>query len=148
MVPSLRTMIAYVALAAIMPVAHAETYVGGSVGWTFDANITSVTGDENTNYPDPPDPAGGFPMLPGSRISDLGLKDSIDLGLKAGIFFDAAPSFGIEGAFNFAQPNFRRQLVTLTHPAFALITPNGADHVTEDQLAAHADKFMIALNAV
>lgn len=116
-----------------MPESHAETYVGASVGWTFGAKITSVTGDENTNYPDPPDPAGGLPLPPGSRISDLSLNDSINLGLKAGRFFDAAPAFGIEGTFNYAQPNFCRQLVTLTHPAFALITPNGADHVTEDQ---------------
>ena len=134
-------------LSVVAHAASAETYIGGSIGWSFDQNITSVKGDENTNYPDPPDP-NTLPLLAGSRISDLRLEDSVNLGLKAGYFFDQAPALGIEGEFNFARPNFRRQLVTLTHPDFVNISPDGSDHVTEDQLPAHADKFMLALNAV
>ena len=43
------------ALVSILSVqlAHAENYVGVSLGYSFSQRLNNLTGNENTNYPDP-----------------------------------------------------------------------------------------------
>lgn len=126
--------------------AMAESYLGGSFGYAFDTKVTGVKGDENTNYPDPPDPGNGAPLLPGASISNLSLGSSATFGIRAGYFFEKTPWFGFEAALSYSRPRFKHQPVTLTHPGFVDLI--GVPSVTEQQLPANSSLFRLALDGI
>lgn len=95
-------------------VANAEPYVGLSLGYTFDAKLTGIKGNENLNYPDAIDT--GSPLYyPGSKYSEIKLKDVLQAGIKAGYYFDSVPSFGLELEANYSEPKMKQQNVTITN---------------------------------
>ncbi|GLS22371.1 hypothetical protein GCM10007874_53890 [Labrys miyagiensis] len=127
-------------------VALAETYFGGSIGYAFDAKVTGVNGNENTNYPDPPDPIGGAPLLRGASVTDLALGTSPTFGLRIGHFFEGTPWLGVEAALSYSRPEFKHQPVTLTHPGF--IDLIGTPSVTEEQLPANSSVFRLSMDGI
>ena len=124
---------------------NAETYAGARLGIVFGQQLTGLTGDENVNYPDLPIPGS---LFTGSGITDLDLKNSLDGGLKLGHYFNGLPEFGLELEGDFSHADFRRQNVTLSNPGFAAIPVVGQGSVTEDQLPAHIQHWMFAVNAM
>ena len=134
-------------LAFVAP-AKAETYIGASIGGAFSQKLTHAKGDENTNYPDPPDftPGTTSPFLPGSGLSDAKLKNSLLVGFRAGHFFDAMPDLGVEMEVNYSHPNFKEQNITLTHPGYLPLVGQG--YVTEDQLAANVRLFQLSVSGI
>lgn len=145
----------------------AEPYVGLSLGWTFNQKLSSVHGNENLAYPNPSggvfdgDPTSGNLLFPGTTYTDVKLKDVLQGGLKAGYYFESAPSFGIELEGNYSQPNIFRQNVTLTNPNFVNndtfgnlpLTQDGAyttngTHFTEDQQSAKVQLLQFSLNGL
>ncbi|CAM5763896.1 hypothetical protein LMIY3S_00965 [Labrys miyagiensis] len=124
----------------------AENYFGGSIGYGFDAKVTGVKGNENTNYPDPPDPVGGFPLLRGASLTDLSLGSTPMLGFRLGHFFENTPWFGLEAALSYSRPEFKHQPVTLTHPGFVDLI--GTPSVTEEQLPARSGVFRLAVDGI
>ena len=95
--------------------ANAENYVGVGMGWTINANLKNIKGDENLDYPDPIGTTPGF-YYPGSSYSNLSLKDVLQGGIKFGHYFEDYPSLGIELETNYSQPNMKRQNVTISNP--------------------------------
>ena len=95
--------------------ARAENYVGLGLGWTVNAKLKNIKGDENLDYPDPIGTNPGF-YYPGSSYSNLSLKDVLQGGIKFGHYFDEHPSFGLEVEMNYSQPNMKRQNVTISNP--------------------------------
>jgi opacity protein-like surface antigen len=140
-----------VALAAFVAPTHAvraEPYAGIELGAAFGQRLTGLSGAENTNYPDPPDlsPDASFPFFPNTNISDIDLRHSIALGLKLGYYFDAAPELGVELEADYEHPNFGRQNVTLSNPAFAAFA--GQNHFTEDQLPAQIRRYAVSIDGM
>lgn len=141
----------------------AEPYVGLSLGWTFNQKLSSVHGNENLAYPNPSggvfDGSDGNLLFPGTTYTDVKLKDVLHGGLKAGYYFESAPSFGIELEGNYSQPNIFRQNVTLNNPNFnglplaydsntdTLYSTNGT-HFTEDQQSAKIQLLQFSLNGL
>jgi opacity protein-like surface antigen len=127
--------------------AGAEPYAGVSVGFGFGQKVTSVKGDENTNYPDPPtaDPTDA-PLLKNAKISDLKVANTPLVSFKAGYFFSQIPFLGVEGELSYLRPDFKRQDVTLSHPGFDPLV--GMNSITEHQLPVRTDLFVLALNAI
>ena len=70
----------------------AEPYVAVGVGYSFGQKLKSVTGNENTNYPDPPDPTSA-PLFPDSKVTDLASKNSINLSTSIYPDFAAGAAF-------------------------------------------------------
>lgn len=129
--------------------ASAEPYVGLSLGWAFNQKLSSITGNENVNYPSPYDNSNPDTTLyKGTNYSDLNLKDTLTGGVKAGYYFDSAPNWGLELEFNYSKPNMLRQNVTLTNPNFQNVTWLGQTSATEDQLPASVKLFQFNLNAL
>lgn len=140
---------AMAALMASLGQAYAESYVGVFAGVGFGQTITHGKGNENTNYPDPPDgasPPDNGSLFPGSHITRLDLQNSPMAGAKIGHWFDKLPFIGVEAEAWYNQPNFRRQQVTLSNPGF--VGALGAPSFTEDQLRAHAEQVVLALNGM
>ena len=144
------------AFTAFINIASAEPYVGASIGWTFNQKLSSVHGNENLNYPGP---SGGLftdagLLFPDTTYSEVKLKDVLQGGLKAGYYFDSAPTFGIELEANYSQPNIFRQNVTLTNPNFVNVpsldgtTQFAGTNFTEDQQPAKVKLFQFALNGL
>jgi opacity protein-like surface antigen len=142
-------------------VLHAEPFVGGSLGYSFSGNLSSITANENTGYEGAPSgiyAPGGDPdpwslLYPGAHYSDVKLKDTLSGGLKAGYYFDSYPALGFEVEGNYSQPNIKAQNVTITHPGFVnlLVSESdvlGQDHFTENQLGAKVKMFQFNLNAL
>jgi len=102
--------------ASLIPfsIANAEPYVGLSLGYTFDAKLSGIKGNENLNYPDAIDTSSIF-YYPGTKYSDIKLKDVLQGGIKAGYYFDSAPSFGLELEANYSEPKMKQQNVTITN---------------------------------
>lgn len=81
-------------------VAQAETYLGGMLGVAVPLPGT-VTGDENLNYPNPPGPGQLFR----GASTQIGMKESLAYGVKAGHYFDRWPWLGIEAELLTATPH-------------------------------------------
>jgi opacity protein-like surface antigen len=141
----------------------AEPYVGFSLGWTFDKKLTGISGDENLNYPLSIDTTNGT-YYPGTKYSDIQLKDVLKGGIKAGYYFESAPNFGIELEANYSQPNMKQQNVSLTNASGTGPTagvgigdaigsstgfpPNNSNQATEDQLPAKVRLLQFNVNAL
>jgi opacity protein-like surface antigen len=102
--------------ASLIPfsIANAEPYVGLSLGYTFDAKLSGIKGNENLNYPDTID-TSSISYYPDTKYSDIKLKDVLQGGIKAGYYFDSAPSFGLEVEANYSEPKMKQQNVTITN---------------------------------
>lgn len=156
------TKLALIPLLFSSGILYAESFVGGSLGYSFNGNLSSITANENTAYPF--NPIATYPsygdwgtLFPGAHYTDVKLKDTISGGLKLGHYFDAYPSLGVELEGNYSRPNIKAQNVTITHPGFAdlVIDPStdpattlGVDHFTEAQLGAKVQLFQFNLNAL
>ncbi len=142
--------------------ARAENYVGLGLGWTVNAKLKGIEGDENLNYPGPIDTTNGT-YYPSSSYSNISLKDVLQGGIKLGHYFEQYPSFGIELETNYSQPNMKQQNVTISNPNANPISglqigdAIGAqtDHnntsptsVTENQLSAKVKLLQFNLNAL
>ena len=156
-----------VALGALVSVlsinsANAENYVGVGMGWTINAKLKGIKGDENLNYPDAIDTTNGT-YYPGSSYSNISLKDVLQGGFKLGHYFEQYPSFGIELETNYSQPNMKRQNVTISNPNVNPVSGaqigdaigaqtdgnnTSPTSVTEDQLSAKVKLLQFSLNAV
>jgi opacity protein-like surface antigen len=124
----------------------AEPYIAGGIGYSFSQKIDGLKGNENTNYPDAPDPASGAPLLPGSKITPLKLETSPSVNIKAGYYLEKYPALGLEGELAYSRPNFKRQNVTLTHDGYNALLGQG--YVTEDQLYSRSNLFVLSANAM
>ena len=128
-------------------VAHAEAYIGIEGGYNFQNNISGIKGNENLNYPDAADNTDPTTsLLHGAKYTNLSLKNSGKIGVKAGYYFNDSP-FGVEGEFDYSKPDFKRQNVTITHSGIAAVT-GGADFFTEDQQPAKTNLYTFALNGI
>jgi opacity protein-like surface antigen len=138
-------------------VVKAEPYVAASLGWTFNQKLSGIKGNENLDYEGPINLLDGS-YFPGTSYSNLSLKDVLQGGVKAGYYFESAPTFGIELEANYSQPNMKRQNVTITNSGtaynaggigdyFALAGGSGAS-VTEDQQPAKVQLLQFNLNAL
>jgi hypothetical protein len=147
---------------------YAESFVGGSLGYSFSGNLSSITANENTNYPlgTGVTYTGGLAddtmLFKGAHYTDVKLKDTLSGGLRLGHYFDQVPSLGLEIEGKYSQPNIKAQLVKITHPGFANMIglwssdPTGPtfgetfgqSSFTEDQLGAKVNLFQFNLNAL
>lgn len=157
-------MLACFALSAIsISQSFAESYVGASIGYTFDQKLTGIKGNENLDYAGPINPNDGS-YYPGTSYSDISLKDVLQAGIKAGYYFESMPSFGLEVEANYSEPNMRGQNVTLTNASGtgptaglgigALIgsqtgtSPSNPNQATENQLSAKVKLLQFNFNAL
>ena len=90
---NLKLLITLIVYLFTFSVANAEPYIGLSLGYTFDAKLYGIKGNENLNYPNLID-TSNFSYYPDTKYSDIKLKDVLQGGIKAGYYFDSAPSFG------------------------------------------------------
>ena len=95
-------------------IANAEPYIGLSLGYSFDAKLSGIKGNENLNYPDAIDTSSPL-YYPDTKYSDIKLKDVLQGGIKAGYYFNSAPSFGLEVEANYSEPKMKQQNVTITN---------------------------------
>lgn len=159
----IQTCIALLLIASPFSLVKAESFVGGSLGYSFSSELSSITGNENTNYPSAPtnvypalDPYGWSTLYPGAKYTNIKLKDTLSGGLKAGHYFDSYPSLGLELEGFYSKPNIKAQPVTITHPGFnnlvTAIDPNleflGQNNFSENQLGAKVQLFQFNLNGL
>ena len=129
--------------------AFAEPYVAVSLGWTFNQKLSGIKGDENVNYPDAPDNSDPDTSLyTGTKYSDIKLKDVLQGGVKAGYYFESAPTFGIELEANYSQPNMKRQNVTISNSKFNDVAWLSQPYGIEDQLPAKVQLLQFNLNGL
>jgi opacity protein-like surface antigen len=149
-------------------IAKAEPYIAASMGWTFNSKLSGIKGNENLNYPGAIDTSSDL-YYPDSKYSDIKLKDVLQAGIKAGYYFDSAPSFGLELEANYSEPKMKKQNVTITNDgsnAPSLIPIGQAIHydillyekpsdllgdgnsVTENQLPAKVKLLQFNFNAM
>ena len=149
---------------------RAESYVSASMGWTFNAKLKNIKGDENLDYEAPINLLDGS-FYPGTHYSNIKLKDVLQGGLKAGHYFESQPNLGLEIEANYAQPNMKRQNVRISNSAthdlsvidpslnavgiggYIGLSPSGptiSDNfsVVEDQLPAKVKLLQFNLNAL
>jgi len=93
--------------------AVAESYVGIQAGGSIGNVFSNLTGDENTGYV-----VGGGSIYKDTKASDVKLENSYLIGAKAGHYFSSIPFFGIEAEVNYTKPDFKQQIVELSHPDF------------------------------
>lgn len=119
--------------------AKAEDYLGIYGGFQFSVKGTELSAQEDLNY------TGAIPNRHAATGSDLDLKSSATLGLRAGYFFDSIPNLGIETEGQYSRPDFKRQDVTIT-----LINTSigGFSSFTEDQLEADFHMLMGGINLI
>lgn len=145
---SLKLCLISIVMTLLSAQAFAEPYVAASLGWTFNQKLSGIKGDENLNYPDP---SGGiFPegaLFTDTKYTNIKLKDVLQGGLKAGYYFNSAPSFGIELEGNYSKPKMKRQNVTITNPDFSY-TDLESNYLTEDQLPAKVQLLQFNLNGL
>jgi len=165
-----KLLIILIALLIPFSLAIAEPYVGLSLGYTFDAKLSGIKGNENLNYPGAIDTTSDS-YYPDSKYSDIKLKDVLQAGIKAGYYFDSAPSFGLELEANYSEPKMKQQNVTITNDGSKApsgtplgqaingdIIVNGSDptsillgdgnSVTENQLPAKVKLLQFNFNAM
>jgi len=88
-----------------------------------------------------------------TKYTDIKLKDVLQGGLKAGYYFNSAPSFGIELEGNYSKPKMKRQNVTISNPNFNNIpvvedTSAPFAYMTEDQMPAKVQLLQFNLNGL
>jgi hypothetical protein len=155
-------------IACMLPlgVAKAEPFIGASLGYSFNSQLSSITANENTAYPGDPtniypsvDSFGWSTLYPDAKYSNVKLKDTLSGGIKAGYYFESYPSLGVELEGFYSKPNIKAQNVTITHPGFNnLVTaideefnPSATldqNHFTENQLGAKVQLFQFNLNGL
>jgi opacity protein-like surface antigen len=89
-----------------------ESYIGIQAGASFANELTDSKADVNGGHPVAPGP-----IFVGSKLTDSRLNDSFSIGAKVGHYFDVIPFFGIEGEFNYTNPDFPTQNIVLSNPA-------------------------------
>ena len=152
---NLKTLIFVATLVVIsltqLNIARSEPFIAGGVGFTFAPKLNNLTGNENTNYPDAPNPLVG-PLLSGAKISPLKLDSSAQVNLKVGYYLDNYSMFGFDTELSYLRPNFLRQNVRISHTRFNNIIqsyglpPQG--YIVEDQLKAGSNLFVLSANAL
>jgi len=134
--------------------AYAENYVGVSLGYSFSQRLNNLTGNENTNYPDPADTNDQFTYFPGAHISDVNLDNSLSAGIRFGHWFESQPNWGVEIEGNFSRPDFKRQDVTISHPALGQLLSYATageitqSYITEDQDSAKIKLFQVSADVM
>lgn len=88
-----------VSFASIDNTANAEFYVAGQLGPQISNNFGNV-GTNSASV----------------RFSDLDLKNSLALGVKAGYFFPQLPNLGLEVSASHAKPDIKEQASVVTGP--------------------------------
>ena len=67
-------------------------------------------------------PSVGPPLAPGTKSSDLDLKNALVYGAKVGHYFGALPWLGIEGEVYYSTPHIKQQFVTRTEPGQPVVS--------------------------
>lgn len=116
----------------------AENFVGIYGGYQFGAQGTDLKAQEDLNY------TGSTPHRHPATGSDLSLEDSPTVGLRIGRYFESIRGLGLEGEFQYSQPNFKNQNVTVTLTDGTKI--GGYSAFTENQLPADFYMLMGGLN--
>ncbi len=113
-------------LALYQPVAFGESYIAGEFGVALPSIGKGLTNVETTST-----------FLPGTTVSDLGLKSSAFYGLKVGHYFRKTPWFGLEAEIFNATPHVKQQTQTF-------VAPNGLPVGSTLQPGAHLRVLTIA----
>ncbi len=100
----------------LVSTARAQSYLGVQVGATLPQGLTSIRGDENLNFPEPP---GSGDLKRDSSVSDATLDPSVMYGLKLGHYFRQVPWIGLETEAFTATPDAPRQIITIKPPGVA-----------------------------
>lgn len=100
--------------------AWAEPILTLDFGTQYNGSVSSIKGNENTNYPDAPDPMVG-PLLPDVKASTVRGRSSTEFGVGIGYYLDKHPSFGADLEVSRSNPSFKTQCVTVTSDLFAPI---------------------------
>lgn len=126
--------------------AMAEGYMGLQFGYSTPSELSSVSGDENTNYPNS---STDSTLLKETNISNLKLKSSPLIGFKFGGYLEEKPFLGFEFEFFHTKPNFEAQDVRLSHSGIpAIFSPYSNTYFTEKQRSADVKLFTLAFNVM
>ena len=154
----------FLLLALMIAVFHAtpalaEAYVGGNIGGSFAQRLSNINGNENVNYPDPPQSTypftngnGGSALFPNTHFTRINLQGTVFGGPRVGYFFKRFRGLlGVEFENNYSGPSFPRQNVTLSNAGFADSINGlglGQNNLTEQQSFARGRLFTFAWNGI
>jgi opacity protein-like surface antigen len=102
-----------VGLFLYQPVAYGESYIAGQFGVALPSIGKGLTNIDTTTT-----------FVPGTTVSDLGLKSSAFYGIKAGHYFRSSPWFGIEAEFFGTTPHVKEQTHTFNAPGGVTASAN------------------------
>lgn len=123
--------------------ALAEPYVGITGLYNFAQSFSNITITENLQYPNSPAPGYSFPN---TNVNNISAGSTFGAGIKGGYFFEDAPFFGIEAAFNWSKINIGAQNTTMSNPAFSSV--GQPTTVVESAYGTSGNLYQLAVNGV
>jgi opacity protein-like surface antigen len=100
------TLVLFISISVSVPCAYPEAYIAGQFGMALPSMGKGLSDIDITTQ-----------FLPGTTHSDLALKSSALIGLKAGYYFKRARWFGLEAEAYNTTPHIKEQTHSFQNPA-------------------------------